>query len=514
MFGLLKTFYIKPNERGMLFYRSHFQEILMPGTHRRMGWHWNVKIFDLNTPKATIDNVELLLQSHPDVLNEQFVVVRTTFNQAALVRVGQQWQAIAPNQLHLFWRGFIEVDAHRFDLDESVELPTAFVEQVKDQAASALAGLKIVQVSEFQIGMLYIQDNFVRPLASGVYGFWTFGQTVRVNLYDRTKPIPGFNNPDVLMEQHSEFVSEYCEAVTLGAQEMAIARYQGKVIGVLPPTSRQLFWRGVEVEVIDLSTEAKLPARLVKELVSGLSEVFQLALAYLHLTEVPSQHVGLLYAEGALQETLEPGRHVWWTFGRSLKTEVLDLRLQTLDVSGQEILSKDKVPLRLNLTAGYRIVDPVKAKAGLADIQGFLYKELQFALRGAVGTRSLDNLLEDKGAIDTSVADHILSKTAEYGIEVESVGVKDIILPGEMKSILCQVVEAEKEAQANVIRRREETSATRSMLNTAKVMENNPVALRLKELEVLERIADKIERINVNGGLESILTEIIQIDRQ
>ena len=83
-----------------------------------------------------------------------------------------------------------------------------------------------------------------------------------------------------------------------------------------------------------------------------------------------------------------------------------------------------------------------------------------------------------------------------------------------MKAILCQVVEAEKSAQANVIRRREETSATRSMLNTAKVMEDNPVALRLKELEVLERIADKIERINVNGGLESILTEIIQIDRQ
>ena len=83
-----------------------------------------------------------------------------------------------------------------------------------------------------------------------------------------------------------------------------------------------------------------------------------------------------------------------------------------------------------------------------------------------------------------------------------------------MKAILWQVVEAEKSAQANVIRRREETSATRSMLNTAKVMEDNPVALRLKELEVLERIADKIERINVNGGLESILTEIIQIDRQ
>lgn len=125
----------------------------------------------------------------------------------------------------------------------------------------------------------------------------------------------------------------------------------------------------------------------------------------------------------------------------------------------------------------------------------------------------LDGLLEDKGAIDTSVAEYIRQKTADYGIGVDSLGVKDIILPGEIKSILSKVVEAEKAAQANVVRRREET-ATRSMLNTAKVMEDNPVALRLKELEVLERIAEKIEKIQVNGSLDSILTELIRINRE
>nr|WP_242038650.1 SPFH domain-containing protein [Chroococcidiopsis sp. [FACHB-1243]] len=123
-------------------------------------------------------------------------------------------------------------------------------------------------------------------------------------------------------------------------------------------------------------------------------------------------------------------------------------------------------------------------------------------------------LLENKGAIDRSVAEYIRTKIVDYGIEVDSVGVKDIILPGEIKTILSKVVEAEKAAQANVVRRREETAATRSMLNTAKVMEDNPVALRLKELEVLERIAEKIDRIQVNGSLDSILTELIQINRQ
>lgn len=193
--------------------------------------------------------------------------------------------------------------------------------------------------------------------------------------------------------------------------------------------------------------------------------------------------------------------------------EAIDLRSQNIEVSGQEILSKDKVPLRLNLTAGFRIQDALKAKNGLADISGFLYKELQFALRAAVGEQTLDSLLEDKGAIDRSIAEYIRAKTIDYGIEFDSVGVKDIILPGEIKTILSKVVEAEKAAQANVVRRREETAATRSMLNTARVMEDNPVALRLKELEVLERIAEKIDKIQVNGGLDNILTDLIRISR-
>ena len=96
-------------------------------------------------------------------------------------------------------------------------------------------------------------------------------------------------------------------------------------------------------------------------------------------------------------------------------------------------------------------------------------------------------------------------------MEVASVGVKDIILPGEMKTILARVVEAEKAAQANVIRRREETAATRSLINTAKVMEDNPIALRMKELETLERVTEKIDKISVYGGLDSVLNDLVKI---
>lgn len=506
---MYKVFHIKQHERALLSQNGDFKAILRPGVHRLLGLGWGVQKFDLNEPEASLANLEFLLKTQPEAMNEHFTTLRTGPNQAALVRLGQGWITVAPNQLRAFWKGFVEVEVYRFDLDQTLELPAELAKQLKDKS---LAGLLMVPVAESQMGLLYNAGNFVRPLEPGLYGFWNHDRKVAVSLYDRTKPDPNLPLEDVLSERHPEFVAAYCEAVQLSATQVALVRHKGKLISILSPASRKLFWKGVEVEMLDIAEGFKLAPKLAAELVSGPPEVVALALKFLHVREVPEQHLGLLYLDGAFAETLKPGLHAWWVFGRSPKTEVVDTRLKTVEVSGQEILTKDKVPLRLNLTAAYKVTDAVAAKAKLADIEGYLYKELQFGLRAAVGTRTLDELLEDKGVIDREVAAYVLPKMEGYGLEVESVGVKDIILPGEIKTILAKVVEAEKAAQANVIRRREETAATRSMLNTAKVMEDNPVALRLKELEVLERISEKIEKINV-GSLDSILSDLVNIKK-
>jgi regulator of protease activity HflC (stomatin/prohibitin superfamily) len=509
--SMWKNFYIKPNEIGILYHRSDFKKVLQPGKYIYFGFHWQLKTYDLNEPEAEIENLALLLRNHGTEIERHLLIVKTTFNEVALVHLGQNWISIAPNQLRAFWRGFIEVESHVFNLDENWELPDLFVQQLR---SITLNGLKKFQIFEYEIGLLYQQNNFIRPLEPGEYAFWSINKDVTVRSISRIIPNPDFPLEDILIEKHPDFVAAYCENVQLQNSQVAIVRYRGKVIAILPPTSRKLFWQGVEVEIIDISTDAKLSSALISELVEGTAEVKVLSRNYLHICQVPPQHIGLLYINQEFQTQLQPGLNVWWIFGRSFNTETIDLRLQNMEISGQEILSKDKVPLRLNLTAGFRIQDILRAKSSLSDISGFLYKELQFALRGAVGERTLDALLEDKGAIDQSISEYIREKASEYGIEVDSVGVKDIILPGEIKDILSKVVEAEKSAQANVVRRREETAATRSMLNTAKVMEDNPVALRLKELEVLERIAEKIDRIQVNGSLDSILTDLIRMNPQ
>jgi regulator of protease activity HflC (stomatin/prohibitin superfamily) len=120
-------------------------------------------------------------------------------------------------------------------------------------------------------------------------------------------------------------------------------------------------------------------------------------------------------------------------------------------------------------------------------------------------------VLAEKTEIDETVSAEVRRELEQYGVRVGAIALKDIILPGDIRDILNQVVTAEKQAQANLIRRREETAATRSLLNTARLMEDNPLLLRLKELELLEKIADKVEKITVVGGLNSLLDKTVTL---
>lgn len=288
------------------------------------------------------------------------------------------------------------------------------------------------------------------------------------------------------------------------------------LVDVLAPASHLATWVGAEdvrVEVIDISENFRIDDKLVGLLGRGAKVGQSRALAQaIHYVEVPDEQVGLLKVNGKLEALLESGAYGFWKYNRSVAVSFLDLRLQTMDVSGQEILTKDRVSLRINLSATYRITDVKTVALKLKDYANFAYLELQLKLREAVGTKSLDELLADKDSLNVVIAQAVKTHFAEYGISLQSVGVKDIILPGDMKVILNKVVEAQKEAEANLIKRREETQAMRSLHNTAKLMENNPVLLRLRELESLEKVTDRIGSLTVFGGLESVMRDLVKLN--
>ncbi|EGJ7506005.1 slipin family protein [Escherichia coli] len=372
--------------------------------------------------------------------------------------------------------------------------------------------IKKISVRKDQLALLSRNGDYYKVLHAGEHLLpWLNTPEVLLITLD------GSEVPDVLADYLRRFqpdwVEKYCLVADLSEIEAGALYMDGILLEILPPSTRRLYWR-----VEDDLTLVRMNTQQVQVQTEVMNAVLQprrngavKGRDAILTVQVPAWHVGVLKIDGETQALLPPGLTAYWKINHLVEAEVVDTRLQVLEVSGQEILTKDKVNLRINLAANWRYSDVLLAFSQLTKPIDHLYRELQFALREAVGTRTLDELLEDKQVIDDVVSEQVKSRMLPFGMEIASLGVKDIVLPGDMKNILAQLVEAEKSAQANVIRRREETAATRSLLNTAKVMENNPVALRLKELETLERVAERIDNISVFGGLDQVLHGLVNI---
>lgn len=371
---------------------------------------------------------------------------------------------------------------------------------------------KKITIRKGQLGLLAKNGDYYQVLEAGEHRLPWFNtpEVLVVNLDGSEVPEALAN---YLRRFQPDWVTHYTLAVDLNDSE-AGALYMNEVLQeILPPSTRRLYWQADDaLKLVRMDTrQVQVPAEVMNAVLQPRRSGAVKGREAMLTVQVPAWHAGVLKIDGETQALLPPGLTAYWKVNHLVDAEVVDTRLQVLEVSGQEILTKDKVNLRLNLAANWRYSDVLQAFAQLTKPLDHLYRELQFALREAVGTRTLDELLEDKQVIDDVVSAQVKDRMAPYGIDVASLGVKDIVLPGDMKTILSRLVEAEKSAQANVIRRREETAATRSLLNTAKVMENNPVALRLKELETLERVAERIDKISVFGGLDQVLHGLVNI---
>lgn len=223
-------------------------------------------------------------------------------------------------------------------------------------------------------------------------------------------------------------------------------------------------------------------------------------LKYFRVFKVESFENAALFVDGNFEKFLSGGTYKFWQNDRSIEMLKADTRLQSMEVLGQEILTKDKAALRINFNAKYQIENFEKALIENKDFKGQLYILIQMALRDYVGALSLDELMENKNKISDYIIHSISEQAKGLGVKILESGIKDVILPGDMKEILNRVLIAQKQAQANVIGRREENAATRSLINTAKLMEESPMLFKLKEMEYVERIAERIGEISLSGN--------------
>jgi regulator of protease activity HflC (stomatin/prohibitin superfamily) len=351
-----------------------------------------------------------------------------------------------------------------------------------------------IKIRSFEVGLLFRDGEFRGVLRPGSH--WQFDPfyKARVDIVSQRDPWLRHEKLDVIIK--SGALAKLANVVDLKDHERALVWIDGRFANVLAPGQFAYFthFREVHVEVID--------ARRVRFEHEYQNVVLRSPLARLQLdvTNVERDRVGVLFVDGRYVDTLQPGQYAFWKGTADARVVEIDLREATIDVSGQEIMTADKVTLRLNALVTYRIVDPRKAMTASDDVQQTLYRETQLALRAIVGARELDPFLIEKDAVASEIEAAVRRRAGELGLEIAAVGIRDIILPGEMKDLMNKVTEAKKAAEAQLISRREETAAMRSQSNTAKLLADNPTLMRLRELEVLEKVASA-------GKLQIVLGE-------
>ena len=354
-----------------------------------------------------------------------------------------------------------------------------------------LLNLFRIRVQAYEKALVFRHGELVDVLDSGLH--WV-GPFVSIMKYDVTEMFYHQTELDLLLK--CKPFAERVNVVDVADHEIAIQSKNGNFHKVLT-AGRYTFWNaGVSLDhkLIDLNS-VEVDQSITRKVLHR-PEVMR----YFTVHHVESYEKATLHVDGEMQKLLAPGVYYYWKGDRHIVISKVDMRKQQVEVSGQELLTADKASIRMSLFAHYQVVDITKALVESKDYYRQLYVTLQLGLREYVGQYTLDELLQNKESVAPYLLDYAKARVAALGVDLIDCGLKDVILPGDIKEIMNKVLLAEKQAEANTIMRREETAATRSLLNTAKLMSDNQMLFKLKEMEYMEKIAERVGEITVNGG--------------
>lgn len=356
------------------------------------------------------------------------------------------------------------------------------------------------------VGLVFKNGNYARVITAGKHWINFREQVLR---YDLSQAFVAPKALEILLKD--DILAEMLTVVEVKDNEIVLL-YENNNFKHVLTAGRHTFWKGLidyKFVTVDLS-KIEITENIKKVLFSNM----QLR-PYIRTFEVAAYEKAIMIVNDKFVKILEHGTYHFWKNEQTIKILKADMRQLQLEIAGQELLTKDKATVRINFYAQYKVTVVENALMHSKDYEKQLYITLQLALRAFVGAYTLDELLEQKETIAKAVLEDVKTQANKLGVNVLYAGLRDVILPGEMKAIMNQVLVAHKKAQANVVTRREETASTRSLLNTAKLMEDNSMLFKLKEMEYVEKIADKIGEITVagNGNVIEQLKDIFSVNK-
>ncbi len=363
---------------------------------------------------------------------------------------------------------------------------------------------KTVKIRSYEAGLYFRDGEFHELLSKGRHWFFDPLGKVRVDVVSMRDPAVVHNKLDMIVK--SGVLADRAVVLDLKDYQRALVWIDGRFSHVLP-SGQFAYWtalRDVKTEIVD--------ARTVRFQHDDLAVILRAPMAesVLETCQIEQDQSGVLFTDGQYVETLPSGRYAFWKGVKKIALVRVDMRETMIDVGGQELMTADKVTLRLNALVTYRVTDARQSVSASDDARQALYREAQLALRTVVGVRDLDGFLAAKEAVAQEVEEMLRNRAKDLGLKIVSVGVRDVILPGDMKDLMNKVTEAKKAAEANLIARREETAAMRSQANTAKLLETSPTLMRLRELEVLEKVAAG-GKLNVVLGEKGLAERVVNL---
>ncbi|MDJ0645757.1 MAG: slipin family protein [Flavobacteriaceae bacterium] len=366
--------------------------------------------------------------------------------------------------------------------------------------------MKRVRINAGKVGLVFKSGDYQRVLSQGIY---YLGLRKQVYVYDLGQMFATPIALEVLVKDKK--LEAMLEIVEVKDNELVVV-YENKIFKTVLPAGRYVYWKGLinrEFTRVDLSK-----IYITEKIDKAIFNKYELS-QYIRVYEVAAYEKAVLLIDDVFEKILDAGTYRFWKNDTSIKIVKADLRQLQLEIAGQELLTKDKAAIRINFYTQYKVTDIEKALLENKDYEKQLYIAMQLVLRAYIGTYTLDELLERKDNIAEAVFEDVKEAAEKLGVTILNTGIRDVILTGEMKEIMNQVLVAQKKAQANIITRREETASTRSLLNTAKLMEENEMLYKLKEMEYVEKIADKIGEITVagNGNVVTQLKEIFSVNK-
>ena len=271
--------------------------------------------------------------------------------------------------------------------------------------------MKRIRIRKHEVGLWFRHGDFKTLLEPGAY--WIPGRFLGtdrvwvVNTLDSQ-----FEHPllDVLVSDPK--LRSKLHVVDLSATQRALVWKDGRLQWMLAP-GRYAFWKrpySLEVEIFDASEVKFEHPRIDAVLAHPDADKF------LKTVIVPQTHRVVLFEDGRLVDTVGPGRYAFWSLDGKVTWFSADLREKVVDVAGQEIMTADKVTLRVNLIVTYQITDPVAAVSVVSDAEQALYREAQLALRAAVGSRALEKLLTSKEAISGELRAAVAERAQQFGV--------------------------------------------------------------------------------------------------